>query len=119
MSPSKREARAEAREVAAVLAQLAQGCGAMSPAEFSGIWRGLEPRVLAYLRACEAEEGLTSGSVERLRNLTWEVAVTADINSVHRAALSRLAQLFGERAGRSWPKGASVDFNALGSFGVG
>lgn len=101
MSPSNREDQAEAREVTWLLSRLAEGVAGMNPSEFLGIWRTLEPRVLGCLRSCEAEEGAVTGNLERLRNLTWEVAVTADIEALHCAALTRLAQLFGECVARS------------------
>jgi hypothetical protein len=60
--------------------------------------------------------------LERLRNLTWEVAVTADIEALHCAALTRLAQLFGERVARSTGRDvgrASSGAGATSAFGIG
>lgn len=117
MSRSNQEIRADEREVAWLLAQLAERAGNMTSSEFLGIWRMLEPRVLGHLRQSEAEEGGVSGSVERLRNLTWEVAVTADLSTVHCAALSRLAQLFAERVGRK-TRGASLAEVGVATMGL-
>jgi hypothetical protein len=122
MPRSSEEIRIEIRELAWLLTQLAARAAAMSSSEFAGVWRTLEPRLLACLRQSEAEEGAASRSLERLRNLTWEVAVTAELKSLHCAALQRLAKLFDERAGQ-WPGGASsredTSPELVGLFGIG
>lgn len=122
MSPSSREHRSEAREVAWLLSQLAERAPTISPGQFLGIWQSLEPRVLGCLRTTEREEGAVSGSIERLRNLTWEVAVTADMRALHCAALSRLAQLFNDHFGQlsrshSGPSDSSA--GPMSVFGIG
>lgn len=94
----------ESREVSQLLFGLSRHAASMDPVAVARTWPGVERRVLACLRRLERatppseSEASGHGGYERLRNLAWEVGVSADLHAVHARALSTLAQLFHEHA---------------------
>lgn len=96
----------EASEYRAVVTLLERLCK-LAPVEhasaLAGLWSGIEPRLLACLRAYErGAAAATHGAavipeVECLRNLTWEVSVSLELGSVRLGALRKMAHVFAER----------------------
>jgi hypothetical protein len=92
------------------LERLADEAPTYSPLELSTSWKNLEGWLLAQLRDDERErlpqlQGLQAASLrtdhERIRNLTWEIAVSIELRCVHVRAIHKLAELLRIRAARA------------------
>lgn len=84
---------------------------APTSSELVARWREFESELLAQLREDErtllpllehpSEAQRTLAENERIRNLTWEVAITSDLGCVHVRAIRKLDALLRQRAERS------------------
>lgn len=84
---------------------------APSSSELATYWRDFERRLLAELREEEStllpllanppDNEQMLAEHERIRNLAWEVGLTADLGCVHVRAIRKLGALLRERAARS------------------
>lgn len=118
MTTTQAETRREVRDITWLLSHLAERAEQAEPSEFLGLWRAIERRVLSCVTAIEREQGSASGHIERLRNLAWEVGISAELRSVHGGALRRLAQLFGELAGQSCQRLCESSADSQSVFGI-
>jgi hypothetical protein len=89
--------------VATLLERLSQLAPVEHASALAGLWSGIEPRLLACLRAYErcgaagSHGAAVMPEVECLRNLTWEVSVSLELGSVRLGALRKMALVFSER----------------------
>jgi hypothetical protein len=97
-----------ATNLVAFVDKLAADAPFWDPAKLAVVWKDVERRLLSQLREDERrsrslqaspppEAARTSVDYERIRDLTWEVAVSIDLGCVHVRALSRLAELLKEQ----------------------